>query len=148
MAATWNISSNTHGRMVTCQKPILITMRTNNIQVSHFKCDFQIRDYTVTNVDGGYIPTELNICAYPDGPPDDDGYTYYTVNFADYCRHYFELSRQVLSATYCPGNDDVNPLNLPMFDINNAFEFYHMWRREFRAKIWPVLLQMQRGRAF
>lgn len=140
MAANWDISADTHGRMVTCQKPILVVMETDNVQVSHFKIDLQIRDLSETTFDGGYFSLGLNVCAYPDGPPDSDGNTTYTVNFADYCRHYFELSRQVIHGNYCPNGDTVNPLLLPNLSLESTVEFYHMFRREFRAKIHPVLV--------
>ncbi len=140
MAVQWNIVSNTHGRMVTCQKPIVITMRTNNIQVSHFKIDLQIRALEETLDDGGWISTELNVCAYPDGPPDNNNYTYYTVNFAEYCSNYFNLSSQVLMDSYCPNNSIINPFILTNPGVVSTTNFNYMFQREFRAKIHPITI--------
>ena len=49
----WEISHDTHGRIVTCQRPILLGFETEVINVSHFKCELQIKDTDVTFDDWG-----------------------------------------------------------------------------------------------
>ena len=142
MAANWTIVNSTHGRAVTCQKPILIQMRSTSIQVVHFRCDLQIRALDLTTVDGGWTSLDLNICAYPDAAPISDTTTY-TVNFSDYCRNYFHLSEQVLKDTYCLNNNLVDPVNLFMPSLEDSMKFNYMFQREFRARIWPVLIDSE-----
>ena len=64
-AIDWEICEQTHGRMVTCQRPIIIRIKTKHPSVAHFRCDLQIRALEVTEDDYGWISTGLEINAYP-----------------------------------------------------------------------------------
>tara|TARA_R100000781_G_C4081196_1_gene127787 strand:- start:1012 stop:2580 length:1569 start_codon:yes stop_codon:yes gene_type:complete len=133
MAVNWDIAADTHGRVVTCQRPILISMKAEEINVSHFKCELQIKDTGVTQVDMGWIDTGIRVNAYS-----DDGGQIYQANFAPYCRNYFKLSSEWVSGD--PYSQVINNaydiILFPGFENN---DWNHMFRRQFRVKIWPVI---------
>lgn len=133
MAVNWDIVADTHGRAVTCQRPILIAMEAEEINVSHFKCELQIKDTSVTQVDMGWIDTGIIINAYS-----DEGGQIYQANFAPYCRNYFKLSSEWVTGDpfYNWLGNAYDLIEVPGFENN---DWNHMFRRQFRVKIWPVI---------
>tara|TARA_R110002020_G_scaffold358437_4_gene570732 strand:+ start:4810 stop:6378 length:1569 start_codon:yes stop_codon:yes gene_type:complete len=133
MAINWDIIADTHGRVVTCQRPILIAMKAEEINVSHFKCELQIKDTNVTQDDMGWIDTGIRVNAYS-----DDGGQIYQANFAPYCRNYFKLSTEWVTgdAAYTMFQNAYDIL--PIFGFENN-DWNHMFRRQFRVRIWPVI---------
>tara|TARA_R110002020_G_scaffold290128_2_gene505577 strand:- start:14261 stop:15781 length:1521 start_codon:yes stop_codon:yes gene_type:complete len=127
MAVEWEISENTHGRIVTCQRPILIGLSTDTITVDHFRVMLEIKDQDETDEgiiideNWSWVDTGIRINAYS-----DDGGEYYQINLSPYVRDYFVLSEDWLTQRIIPTYGEQTDWN-------------HMWRREFRARVWPVV---------
>ena len=133
MAITWDIENDTHGRIVTCQRPILIGFYTEAIGASHFRVKLEIKDTGVdvtdpmiTDPNWGWVDTGIRMNAYS-----DNGGDFYQCNLAPYVRNYFKQSGVYLKQDFC-----IDTFTAP-FGENN--DWNHMLKREFRARVWPVV---------
>ena len=78
--ANWSIFDQPHGKMVTCQRPIVIRTRVTSGAVAHFVGALWIKK------NGLWTDTNVRMNGYGD----NNSY-YFTLNFAEYCRNYFIL---------------------------------------------------------
>jgi len=85
--ATWNIHFEPHGKMVTCQRPIIVSAEVTDGAVAHFTGKLYLKENT-------WEDTGVKINAYAD----NDGL--YNFNLAEYCRQYF-LETGIYSDGYC-----------------------------------------------
>ncbi len=107
--ATWNIYSQPHGKIVTCQRPIVIVMRVSAGAVAHFVGKLYRKD------GASFVDTNVRINAFGDSSS-----AYFELNAAEYCRNYFTEEAAYYQGQFC----------------NN---FDEMVEQTFKLEIYPVL---------
>lgn len=107
--ATWNIKYNPHGKIVTCQRPIVLTLEVTAGAVAHFRGTLYIKD------GAAWTNTNIQFNAYTDDGSDD-----FSCNVAEYCRNHFK--------------EEPNFYNPNQWCLN----FTEMVEREFKVIFYPV----------
>lgn len=107
--ATWNIKYNPHGKIVTCQRPIVLTLEVTAGAVAHFRGTLYIKD------GAAWTNTNIQFNAYT-----DDGSSDFSCNVAEYCRNHFK--------------EEPNFYNPNQWCQN----FTEMVEREFKVIFYPV----------
>tara|TARA_R110002074_G_scaffold49585_3_gene126498 strand:+ start:5384 stop:6730 length:1347 start_codon:yes stop_codon:yes gene_type:complete len=108
--ATWTIKYNAHGKFVTCQRPIVFTLKVTAGAVAHFRGSLYIK-----NSLGNFIDTGVEFNAYPENDINE-----FSCNAAEYCRDFFIE----LQSFYNPNQWCLN--------------FNDMVEREFHIVFYPV----------
>tara|TARA_B100001094_G_scaffold226330_1_gene220746 strand:- start:10008 stop:11357 length:1350 start_codon:yes stop_codon:yes gene_type:complete len=85
--ATWNIQYEPHGKFVTCQRPIVVSVEVTDGAVAHFTGKLYLKGNT-------WEDTGLRINAYGD----NNGL--YSFNLAEYCRQFF-VDDGIYSTAWC-----------------------------------------------
>lgn len=107
--ATWTIMHEAHGKFVTCQRPIVLTLNVTAGAVAHFRGTLYVDE------SGTWTDTGIQFNAYHQDSVND-----FTCNAAEYCRDFFK-EQEVF----------YNPNQW-------CFSFREMVEREFRIVFYPV----------
>lgn len=94
--ANWSIYKQPHGKMVTCQRPIVVQMRVVNGAVAHFKGKLYVKN------GANWSDTGTVVNAYGDSTS-----YYFECNLAEYCRNYFTEDNDFYSNNWCGNFDDM-----------------------------------------
>ena len=93
----WNIYKDVHGRHVTTQRPIIISVKDDLISdIVHFRCELLIHNGT------GYTPTGVQFNAYSDSDS-----AIYECNVAEYCRQYITETESWFTGSWCGSNNNM-----------------------------------------
>tara|TARA_R100000951_G_scaffold107544_3_gene103029 strand:+ start:1164 stop:2510 length:1347 start_codon:yes stop_codon:yes gene_type:complete len=76
--ATWNIKYQPHGKIVTCQRPIVLTLTVTAGAVAHFRGVLYVKS------GANWVNTDIQLNAYTDSGSSD-----FSCNVAEYCRNHF-----------------------------------------------------------
>ena len=107
--ATWTIIYEAHGKFVTCQRPIVLTLNVTAGSVAHFRGLLYVRNV------GTWDDTGIQFNAYP-----ENDINKFTCNVAEYCRNFYREQE----ALYNPNQW--------------CFNFDQMVDREFQVVFYPV----------
>ena len=111
----WSVYKQPHGNHVTCQRPIVLSVRTSSGQPAHFRGTLFIESPAHSN---SYTNTEVEFNAYSNA---GDGV--FECNVAEYCRQYFIDEQKWFQGTWCLQNYD------------------RMFNRRFKVIFNPVIVQ-------
>ena len=112
MAVQWGFEHDIHGRLVTCQRPIVFTIHCEDITIGYFKARMNIKSGS------DWIETDVVCKGY-----NDSDLELYSFNVAEYCRNYFNIDRGFFGQLYCS-------------ESMNAHKY--MFHRDFKFEVWPV----------
>ncbi len=76
--ATWTIKYQSHGKIVTCQRPIVLTLNVTAGAVAHFRGVLYVKN------DANWANTNIQFNAYT-----DSGTSAFSCNVAEFCRNHF-----------------------------------------------------------
>ena len=95
MATSFSIVNNIHGRFVTCQRPIVVRVRTTSTTdtVAHYRGKLFVEDLPYS---GNFVDTEIRMNGYS-----DDGDDFFSFNLAEYCSNYFEDEPAFYEQNFC-----------------------------------------------
>tara|TARA_R100000231_G_scaffold359_1_gene615 strand:+ start:7090 stop:8445 length:1356 start_codon:yes stop_codon:yes gene_type:complete len=100
MAVNFSIISQPHGKFVSCQRPIVIRVRTTNSggnTVAHYKGSLLLEDVPGS---GNFIDTLVEMNGYT-----DDGGDIFSFNVSEYCSNYFEDEESFYNQNWCANFD-------------------------------------------
>jgi hypothetical protein len=117
---SFGIEHDIHGRLVTCQRPIVFSVRCNDIRAVHFKAEMMIK-----NKDGDWIQTGVIVKGYH-----ESDFKIFSFNVSEYVRNYFEVGENWFNQLACVVDDAL----LPYSSSQQKFQF----QRDFYFRIWPV----------